>query len=169
VDTEHQKRIGGSGGELYAGWVSHKRAKILQHIAQFQGQGLDAHYLGYFACFNHQLFFEAHEVLEQLWLSQRGAVNGAWYKGLIQLAGAFVHLQKGRLRPAAALFKLAETNLASYPATHEQLSRPAALALIDSWTAKLEAGDYKINPLEPGNAPRLELIGIPLAIERELG
>jgi predicted metal-dependent hydrolase len=149
--------------------VSYKRAKILQHIAPFQGQELDPHYLSFFACFNRQLFFEAHEVLEHLWLSQRGAANGAYYKGLIQLAGAFVHLQKGRPRPAAALFKLARTNLAEYPAMHERLSLPAVLALIDSWTAKLEANHFQANPLERDGVPRLGLIGIPLAVERELG
>ena len=47
--------------------------------------------------------------------------NGNFYKGLIQLAGAFVHLQKNRLRPSAALFKLAQANLVQFPAFHEQL------------------------------------------------
>ena len=83
--------------------MSHKHAKITAIVDEFQGQDLDAHYLGYFACFNRQLFFEAHEVLEQIWLPQRHGPNGAFYKGLIQLAGAFVHLQKNRSGPAAAL------------------------------------------------------------------
>ena len=83
-------------------------------IEQFRGQSLDAHYLGYFECFNQGLFFESHDVLEELWLAQGRGPNYAFYKGLIQLAGAFVHLQKNRLRPAAALFRLAQTNLTPY-------------------------------------------------------
>ena len=70
-----------------------------------QGQVLDAHYLGYFACFNRGWFYEAHDVLEELWLANRTGPNYAFYKGLIQLAGAFVHLQKiFRFRMVANIF-----------------------------------------------------------------
>lgn len=99
--------------------MSKKSSKIAALIGQFRGQELDAHYLGYFECFNRQLFYEAHDVLEELWLPARRGLNGDFYKGLIQLAGAFVHLQKHRLKPAAALFRLAEGNLKKYPARHE--------------------------------------------------
>jgi predicted metal-dependent hydrolase len=99
--------------------MSKKSGVIADLIGQFQGRELDAHYLGYFECFNRQLYFEAHDVLEELWLTQRAGPNYAFYKGLIQLAGAFVHLKKNRLRPAAALFKLADANLEKYPPTPE--------------------------------------------------
>src|SRR6267142_3870231 len=90
-------------------------------IESFRGQELDAHYLGFFDCFNRQLFYEAHDVLEELWLADRHGLNGAFFKGLIQLAGAFVHLQKNRLRPAAALFKLSRKYLGPYTGLHESL------------------------------------------------
>lgn len=100
--------------------MSHKSPKIAALIADLQGRDLDAHYLGYFACFNRGQFYEAHDVLEELWLADRRGPNGNFYKGLIQFAGAFVHLQKDcpkypRLRPAAALFTLAEDNFRAYP------------------------------------------------------
>ena len=76
-------------------------------IQDLQGGELDPHYAGFFECFNQQLFYEAHDVLEELWLPRRREPDGLFYKGLIQLAGAFVHLQKDRLSPAAALFRLA--------------------------------------------------------------
>src|SRR5215510_9480322 len=98
--------------------MSKKSSKIAALIEGCRGRELDAHYLGYFECFNRQLFYEAHDVLEQLWLAQRSGTNGDFYKGLIQLAGGFVHLQKNRLRPAAALFKLADANLQKYPDPH---------------------------------------------------
>src|SRR5204862_6359480 len=98
--------------------MSKKSAKIAALIDQCHGQELNAHYVGYFVCFNRGLFYEAHEVLEELWLADRHGPNGPFYKGLIQLAGAFVHLQKGRLRPASALFKLARSNLSKYPEGH---------------------------------------------------
>ncbi len=138
--------------------MSKKSAHIAQRIEAFRGQDLDAHFLGFFDCFNRQLFYEAHDVLEDLWLPQRHGPNGAFYKGLIQLAGAFVHLQKNRLRPAAALFRLARRNLAAYPAVHEQLDVAAVIVLIDNWCAELEACDYAVNPLRDDNAPRIELL-----------
>jgi predicted metal-dependent hydrolase len=137
--------------------VSKKSGKIAERIAGFQGRELDAHYLGYFSCFNDQLFYEAHDVLEELWLADRHGVNGDFFKGLIQLAGAFVHLQKERLRPAAALFKLAQTNLRKYPAMHEHLDVAAVLRMIETWLARLEAGGYATNPLRVQPVPKLEL------------
>ena len=135
--------------------MSRKSLKIAAAVEQFQGQALDARYLGYFECFNQQLFYDAHDVLEELWLGERQGPNGPFYKGLIQLAGAFVHLQKNRLRPAAALFKLARTNLQNYPATHEDLDLQAVLVLIGTWSHKLESGSFEVNPLTPATAPML--------------
>ena len=138
--------------------MSKKSGHIAERIEAFQGQELDAHYLGYFDCFNQQLFYEAHDVLEELWLADRHGPNGAFYKGLIQLAGAFVHLQKNRLRPAAALFKLARANLEKYPAVHERLDTGWVVRLIDTWKAKLEATeDDAVNPLSRDTAPKLAL------------
>jgi len=137
--------------------VSKKSGHIAQRIVAFAGQELDAHYLGYFDCFNRQLFYEAHDVLEELWLADRHGPSGDFYKGLIQLAGAFVHLQKQRLRPAAALFKLARANLEKYPALHERLDVSAVIRTIDDWLARLEVAEFKTNPLRADNAPRLTL------------
>lgn len=138
--------------------MSKKSGPIAERIARFQGQELDAHYLGYFDCFNRQLFYEAHDVLEELWLADRHGASGDYFKGLIQLAGAFVHLQKNRLRPAAALLKLARTNLGKYPATYEQLDVPATVRLMDMWLGYLDGGGFVVNPLGPNNLPRLNLL-----------
>jgi predicted metal-dependent hydrolase len=135
--------------------MSKKSAKIAALIAGLRGRELDAHYLGYFECFNQGLFYEAHDVLEELWLGERQGANYSFYKGLIQLAGAFVHLQKDRLRPAAALFKLARANLQKYPPIHEHLDLALVLRLIDSWLQLLEAGGFAVNPLTPAHAPKL--------------
>jgi predicted DCC family thiol-disulfide oxidoreductase YuxK len=138
--------------------VSHKSARIAAMIESFRGRELDAHYLGYFDCFNRQLFYEAHDVLEDLWLPDRKGANGNFYKGLIQLAGAFVHLQKNRLRPSAALFKLAQANLEKYPRIHEQLDIATVLELIANWLMRLEFDNFSVNPLMAENAPRLLLL-----------
>ena len=128
---------------------------------------LPENYLGYFKCFNHGDFFEAHDVLEELWLKDRQSANYSFYKGLIQLAGAFVHLQKNledpkkfqqRLHPAAALFKLAQTNLKKYPPHHEHLDLAEVLNLIEGWLKKLEANNFEVNPLAREPAPILTLL-----------
>jgi predicted metal-dependent hydrolase len=137
--------------------VSRKSARIAKMVEQFGDEKLDPHYAGYFDCFNRQLFYEAHEVLEQLWLKDKYGPNGAFYKGLIQLAGAFVHLQKDRLRPAAALFKLALANLEKYPHRHERLDVAAVCGLIQNWLGSLEAAHFEKNPFTSGNAPKLAL------------
>ena len=126
-------------------------------IESFRGQELDAHYLGYFDCFNRRLFYEAHDVLEDLWLKDRHGADGNFYKGLIQLAGAFVHLQKHRLRPAAALFKLALANLDKYPRERKQLDLKVVRDLAQKWLADLERNDFSFNPLTAAHAPQLTL------------
>jgi predicted metal-dependent hydrolase len=138
--------------------VSHKSVRIAAMIESFRGRALDAHYLGYFELFNRQKFYEAHDVLENLWLADKQGANGNYYKGLIQLAGAFVHLQKNRLRPSAALFKLARTNLEKYPRAHEHLNLETIGELIEKWLGDLESGNFEQNPLTKNRAPALNLI-----------
>jgi predicted metal-dependent hydrolase len=140
--------------------VSHKSARIIAMIESYRGQEYDAHYVGFFDCFNRQLFYEAHEVLENLWLADKHGVNGAFYKGLIQLAGAFVHLQKNRLRPAAALLRLTQANFATYPRQHEGLDLTAAARLIETWLNAVETSQFAVNPLTPANAPRLKILSL---------
>lgn len=143
--------------------MSRKSAKIATLIESSQGKDLEAHYLGYFECFNRGLFYEAHDVLEELWLRDRHGPDGNFFKGLIQFAGAFVHLQKHtesrpRLKPSAALLKLAQANLRMYPEIHRQLEVDRLLGLIEDWLNRLEAGNFSINPLTGQTAPRLELV-----------
>jgi predicted metal-dependent hydrolase len=145
------------GFGLYPLRVSHKSARIAARIESFSGQEIDAHYAGYFDCFNRQLFYEAHEVLEDLWLQDKYGPNGAFYKGLIQLAGAFVHLQKNHPLPAAALFKLALANLEKYPRTHEHLDLETVGQLIQKWLGSLESAHFEKCLLTSGNAPKLAL------------
>jgi predicted metal-dependent hydrolase len=114
----------------------------------------DPHYLEYFARFNRQEFFEAHEVLETLWHPQRQGANAQFYKGLIQLAGAFVHLQKNRLDPAAALFGLARANLRIFPGVHEGLEVDRVLEMIEEWLSRMQAGGNPFTRIAP---PQLQL------------
>jgi hypothetical protein len=137
--------------------VSHKAERIARMVGPGGGDGMSPYYTGFFERFNRGEYYEAHDVLEQLWLADRHGPNGAFYKGLIQLAGAFVHLQKGRLRPSSALFKLANANLAQYSGAHESLEISTVLVLIAKWDGWLRQHDFQLNPLHRETAPRLEL------------
>ena len=137
--------------------LANKSQKIAKMVESYAGQAHDPHYVGYFDLFNRGLFYEAHDVLENLWLPRRKEPDGDFYKGLIQLAGAFVHLQKDRLRPAAALFKLADANLQKYGAAHEALALPPIHQLIETYLTLLVSNDYETNPLKTLGPPRLRL------------
>src|SRR6266478_5089507 len=137
--------------------MSEKRKKIAALIEPFHGQELDARYLGYFECFNKGRFFEAHEVLEDLWLADRKGPDGSFYKGLIQLAGAFVHLEKKRPSPASALFKLALGNFENYPEIHHRLDLRKVAGQIGEWLEALGAARANGIQLLPGEMPRLGL------------
>jgi uncharacterized protein len=132
--------------------VREREKRIAAALAAVRADGLDPHYLAYFACFNRQAFFEAHEVLEELRLLERAGPKGRFYQGLIQLAGAFVHLQKRRPQPAAALFRLAKINLDQYPAAFEGLDVTAVCGRIDRWLAAPEAAEA--NPRLALDGPR---------------
>ncbi len=116
-----------------------KRDKIAALVQSWEGGDLDPHYLAFFDCFNRQLFFEAHEVLEELWLAERHRPRDRFYKGLIQIAGAFVHIKHGRSAPAAALMELARANLLPYAPVHDRLQVSSLLECLYAWLLRLKA------------------------------
>jgi hypothetical protein len=131
------------------------------------GSTHDPCYEGYFICFNEQKYYEAHDVLEHLWLKEKGAAH-QYFKGLIQLAGAFVHLQKqyrrpehptdgSRLRPAWRLFKLAQTNLEPFLPSFLDLDVQSVVELCSKSMLAIEGAEFKSNPWSPVAAPRLAL------------
>ena len=121
-------------------------------------EGLPEAYLAFFDRFNQGGFFEAHEVLEELWLDCRGAPIGDFYKGLIQLAGVFVHLEHGRPAPAAALLRLAHRNLSRYPTPCQELDVNGLCDTIRTWLVRVEGGEPPSSLCDPAGLPRLGLI-----------
>src|SRR4051794_17090568 len=134
--------------------------------------GIAAHpyYRAFFRCWNEQRYYEAHDVLEQVWLHDPISPEDAQYfKGLIQAAGAFVHLQKHyehpthpkhgrRLGPAVRLFRLAEKNLAPFGNARHDLDLAGFRELLSRYRGAVEAGGGK-NPWNPESAPGVSLGG----------
>jgi predicted metal-dependent hydrolase len=138
--------------------MSHKSPKIDALLASFEDlPDFDRHYVGFFRCFNAQLYYEAHDVLEEVWLPIRGTVQAKFYQGLIQMAGGFVHLQKQRLGPAARLFALALTNFEPYSARHAGIDLDAIRLLCRQHRgALIDSGETR-NPWSKDHAPQLAL------------
>ena len=153
-----------------------KRERISQRLAEATGENVqldgaevetNPYYLGFFHCWNEQRYYEAHDVLEQLWLNTQSP-DADFFKGLIQAAGAFVHLQKRfehpshakhsrRLPPAVRLFRLAEKNLSSFAPWHHALDVAALCQLLSRYADEIVASDYTTNPWSPETAPKLQL------------
>ena len=153
-----------------------KRERISQLLAEATGEDVqldradvetNPYYLGFFHCWNEQRYYEAHDVLEQLWLNTESP-DADFFKGLIQAAGAFVHLQKRfehpshakhsrRLPPAVRLFRLAQKNLANFAPWHHALDVAALCKLLSRYADEIVASDYTINPWSPETAPKLKL------------
>ena len=138
--------------------MSHKSPKIDALIATFEEvPGFNRHYTGYFHCFNAQLYYEAHDVLEEIWLPIRGQPQAKFYQGLIQMAGAFVHMQKGRLGPAERLLALALVNFGPYPTCHGGLVLDDVRKLCRRYRQAIVDSDETVNPWSKEAAPQLEL------------
>ena len=121
-------------------WIlmSDKKERMRAFAATFSDSGRwDPRYWGYFITFNQGRYFEAHDVLEDLWLECRKQRLDTFYKALIQLAGVFVHLQKQRLRPARALMDLSQGYLHAHGTMVEGLSLGPVHALLDQWRVRI--------------------------------
>jgi predicted metal-dependent hydrolase len=153
-----------------------KGERISRFVGQLVGDNADPatgevvdhpFYRAYFQCWNEQQYYEAHDVLEQVWLNKDSADDN-FFKGLIQAAGAFVHLKKNfehpehpkhgrRLRPAVRLFDLAEKNLSEFAPQHHALDIDNLLKILKAHREKVVASDFQKNPWTPDTAPKLQL------------
>jgi len=71
--------------------------------------GYPEKYFEFVELFNKKNFFEAHEALEAEWHKQNR--RNDFYKGLIQLAAVFVHVQKLNISGAKSLIKTSKKYL----------------------------------------------------------
>jgi len=124
-------------------------------------------YEQFFALFNAGEYFEAHDVLEHLWLECRDA-NAVFYKGLIQIAGGFVHLRRQflrpkhpkdgkRLGPACRLLALGVSNIAGFGPRYMGLDIKNLCGMCEALAMGIGESGFQINPWSPQTRP---LIGL---------
>ncbi len=153
-----------------------KGEKISRFVAELEGNApvvasadIAQHpcYRGFFRCWNEQKYYEAHDVLEHLWLETTSS-DADYFKGLIQAAGGFVHLQKHfespqhrvhgrRLGPAVRLFRLAEKNLTPFAPKCYGFDVNHLLGVIRQHAEAIVHSHFTCNPWSPQNSPQLSL------------
>jgi predicted metal-dependent hydrolase len=99
--------------------------------------------------FNQREFFEAHEVLEDVWRAAP-ASKKKFFQGLIQVAVGLHHHSQGNIVGAVSVLKRAAKNLSAYPDGFEGIRISEVVDSISTLTSALERG----LPLPP--IPRLD-------------
>lgn len=108
--------------------------------------------------FNAERFWHAHEAWEELWLSGGEDIR-PFLQGLIQLAAAYHHVQRGTLSGAVRLFEAALRKLQPYPEQFFGVERDGLVTAArqhQQWTSrKLERGE--VSSLSEVRYPRIQL------------
>lgn len=86
--------------------------------------------------FNRQKFFEAHEAWEELWLAE-AEPEKTFLQGLIQVAAAFHHWQRGNMRGANSLLAAAVAKLEGFAANHRRLAVGELRTELERWARVL--------------------------------
>jgi hypothetical protein len=87
---------------VYRQYISDRKERYLRVFAQLKKHPRAEPLARMLFIWNARLFFECHEYLEPVWLEAEGNRREA-IKGLIQAAGAFVHLERGQQEPATRM------------------------------------------------------------------
>ena len=90
-----------------------------------------------FRLFNERHFFEAHEVLEDVWHRERGGPR-LFLQGLIQICAGFYHFQNGNPRGAAELLQRGSDKMRKYPDQYLGLDAGRLLGAVDACRGRIE-------------------------------
>ena len=94
--------------------------------------------------FHDGQYFQAHEVLEDVW-REAAPENRKFFQGLIQIAVALHHHSRGNLAGCRSLLARAARNLALFPDKHFGLELTELIASLEAWQRALDDGQ----PLPP--------------------
>src|SRR5579863_6180493 len=99
-------------------------------------------------CFHSGAFFEAHERWESVWLAAQEPER-TFLQGLIQIAAAFHHFQRGNGAGTISLLRSALRRLDKYPDVFAGVVIAPLRVAIRSWLEALEAGPQALQPPFP--------------------
>ena len=103
-------------------------------------------------CFHSGAFFEAHEHWESVWLAAQEPEK-TFLQGLIQVAAAFHHFQRGNYAGTISLLRSALRRLDAYPEAFAGLAVAPLRATIRLWLDALQTPIR--SPLPP--LPQLQI------------
>lgn len=86
--------------------------------------------------FNTERFFEAHEAWEEVWLASAGTEK-RFLQGIIQIAAAFHHYQRGNSRGACSLLEAGLSRLRDLPADHGGIALDQLCLAAAEWATAL--------------------------------
>ena len=101
--------------------------------------------------FSRGEFFTCHEVLEEIWLEEPESEK-PFYQGIIQLAAAFHHFQRGNRAGLDSLLRAGAEKLRRYPPDYHGLDLAAILAQLQPWFECLANN----GPLEALPLPKIQ-------------
>jgi predicted metal-dependent hydrolase len=105
--------------------------------------------------FNDAYFFEAHEVLEDVWKRERGEPR-LFLQGLIQISAAYHHYQNGNLVGAATLLQRGADKIRKYPARYLGIDAAGLVAWVEADRKAIERMQRAETKEEPIEFPRIE-------------
>jgi hypothetical protein len=107
------------------------------------------------ALFDAGLFFECHEYVEGIWRTAP-ARDRAFYQGIILVAAAFYHYEKGNRHGFRSKLTGGIERLAPYLPAYRGVLIDRWLRRLGPWRARAEAGATD-GPLAPARIPRIPL------------
>ena len=114
----------------------------------------NTHFLEGIHNFNSGKFWEAHESWETLWLVAESDLE-QFLQGLIQVAAAYHHIQRGTFRGAPRLFAAGLRRLDAFPLVHCGLDRTEVDTAARRHKEWLEAGPQA--PMDSAEYPKLRV------------
>ena len=100
--------------------------------------------------FNSHQFWHAHEAWEELWLQSSGEEK-IFLQGLIQLAAAYHHVQRGTFRGGVRLFDAALRKLERFDDGRGGIDRRDAIEAAAQHREKIASGTH----IDAGEFPKL--------------
>jgi uncharacterized protein len=113
------------------------------------------------ALFNQAEFFQAHEVLEDIWRAAP-VEDKKFLQGMVQVAVAFHHYSTGNFVGMRSVMERAMRNLTGHPQRMEGIKLAPLMHSLTQWREAMDSGQ------PPPPLPRMELAEIPKTESRRL-
>ncbi len=106
--------------------------------------------------FNEHHFFEAHEVLEDVWHREHGEPR-LFLQGLIQICAGFHHYQNGNARGAVELLQRGADKMRKYPRRYLGLDAERLLTDVDACRIRIARMHEGLEPETAMDFPRIPI------------